>query len=78
MSTLDAKTPLEMLDYIFRDNRFNRHLCSWDWETAELRLKEAGFSKVVRQNVNVSLDPKLAGHDKPHWAQFSLYVEAVK
>jgi predicted SAM-dependent methyltransferase len=78
MSILDAKTPLEILDYIFRDNKFNRHLSAWDWETAQVRLKEAGFSKVVRQSVNMSLDPILAGHDKPHWAQFSLYVEAVK
>jgi predicted SAM-dependent methyltransferase len=78
MRTLNARTPLEMLDYIFRDNKFNRHLSAWDWETAALRLREAGFSQVIRQRVNVSHDPKLAGHDKPHWSQFSLYVEAMK
>ena len=78
METLNVKTPLEMMDYIFRDNKFNRHLSAWDWETAEFRLRDAGFSKVVRQIVNISLDPNLAGHDKPHWSAFSLYVEAIK
>jgi predicted SAM-dependent methyltransferase len=72
------KTPLEMIDYIFRDNKFNRHLSTWDWETAQFRLTESGFSRVVRQKVNVSLDPMLAGHDKKHWEKHSLYVEAVK
>jgi predicted SAM-dependent methyltransferase len=72
------KTPLEMVDYIFRDNKFNRHLSAWDWETALLRMTEAGFSRVVRQSANVSLDAALAGHDKPHWEKHSLYVEAVK
>ena len=72
------KTPLEMVDHMFRDNKFNRHLSAWDRETAHFRLTEAGFSRVVRQKVNVSLDPALAGHDKAHWEKHSLYVEAVK
>ena len=67
-----------MIDYIFRDDKFNRHLSAWDWETAEVRLSEAGFSRVVRQAVNESVDPRMAGHDKAHWARFSLYVEGVK
>lgn len=71
-------TPLEMVDYIFRDSNSNRHLSSWDWETAELRLKEAGFAKVIRQTVNKSVDTQLAGHDKQDWADHSLYIEAVK
>jgi predicted SAM-dependent methyltransferase len=78
MEAIDVGTPLEMVDHMFRDTKFNRHLSAWDWETAERRLNEAGFSRIVRQGVNASLDPKLAGHDKPHWAEFSLYVEAVK
>jgi predicted SAM-dependent methyltransferase len=78
MNGLNVKTPLEMLDYVFRDEKFNRHLSSWDWETAEFRLREAGFAQVNLQRVNQSADPKLAGHDKPHWAAFSLYVEAAK
>jgi predicted SAM-dependent methyltransferase len=73
---LDAITPLEVIDYVFRDNKFNRHRSAWDWETAQKRLLEAGFSRVIRQQVNISLDPRLAGHDKPHWSKFSLYVEA--
>ncbi len=78
MQGLDLKTPLEVMDHVFRDTKFNRHQSAWDWETAKQRLSDAGFSKVVRQDVNVSLDPKLAGHDKPHWAKFSLYIEAMK
>jgi predicted SAM-dependent methyltransferase len=74
----DAITPLEVIDYVFRDNKFNRHWSAWDWETAKERLLEAGFSNVIRQQVNISVDPRLAGHDKPHWSRFSLYVEAQK
>jgi predicted SAM-dependent methyltransferase len=75
---LDAITPLEVIDYVFRDNKFNCHRSAWDWETAQKRLLAAGFFRVIRQQVNVSLDPRLAGHDKPHWSKFSLYVEAQK
>ena len=78
MDMLNVKTPLEMVDYVFRDHKFNRHLSAWDWETAECRLMEAGFSKVIRQTMNRSQDPRLAERDKPHWESFSLYVEAVK
>lgn len=41
-------TPLEMIDYIFRDSKFNRHLSAWDWETSQFRLSEAGFTQVLR------------------------------
>jgi predicted SAM-dependent methyltransferase len=78
MKDLPVETPLEMVDHIFRDTKFNRHLSAWDFSTADLRLKKAGFSKIVRQSCNTSLDAKLAGHDKDYWALFSLYVEAVK
>ncbi len=78
MESLDARTPLEVVDYIFRDHKFNRHLSAWDWETAECRLLEAGFSKVIRRSVNQSLDPNMAGHDNIRWEDCSLYVEAVK
>lgn len=78
VAPLNLKTPLEMIDYVFRDNIYNRHRSAWDWETAECRLKEAGFPQVVQQRVNQSLDPRLAGHDRAHWEPNSLYVEAVK
>jgi hypothetical protein len=45
---------------------------------AQVRGNEASFLKVVRQRVNVSLDPIPTNHDKLRWAQFSLCVEAVK
>jgi predicted SAM-dependent methyltransferase len=78
MENWAVETPLEMVDFMFRDNKFNRHLSSWDFDTAELRLQKARFSRIVRQSVNKSLDTNLAGHDKEDWAAFSLYVEAVK
>ena len=78
MQTLKVESPLEMIDYVFRDNKFNRHLSAWDWDTAQKRLSETGFPEVLHQSVNISRDPKLARHDKPHWAQVSLYVEAIK
>ncbi len=78
MAELAGRTPLEVADHIFRDNKFNRHLSAWDWETAALRLREAGFASVQRLSANQSADPMLAGHDKTHWADHSLYVEATK
>jgi predicted SAM-dependent methyltransferase len=78
METLSVRTPLEMIDYIFRDNKHNRHLSAWDWETAKARLEAAGFSRVHRSSVNQSSDEMLLGHDKSHWSGFSLYVEAKK
>jgi predicted SAM-dependent methyltransferase len=72
------KSPLEMIDHMFRDIKFNRHLSAWDWQTAQFRMHEAGFSQVVRRGANASLDPALAGHDNADWAAHSLYVEAVK
>lgn len=77
-STMHRATALELIDHKFRDTKFNRHLSSWDWQTAQLRLSESGFSRIVLQQVGESLDPMLAGHDKPHWAPHSLYVEAVR
>lgn len=78
MKLLSVNSPLEMVDYVFRDNKYNRHLSSWDWETAQLRLREIGFSSVCRSKCNESADPSLAGHDREDWSAFSLYVEAVK
>lgn len=78
MAQLDVRTPLEMLNYIFRDDKFNRHHFAWDWETAELRLRDAGFTQVIRQGANQSLVPEMGALDKPHWACFSLYIDAVK
>jgi len=78
MEKLSVETHLEMLDFMFREDKFNRHLSSWDLDTAELRLRKAGFSRIIHHSVNSSLDAKLADHDKEDWATFSLYVEVVK
>jgi predicted SAM-dependent methyltransferase len=70
-------TLLEMIDYIFCDSKFNRHPSAWDWETSQFRLSEAGFTQVLRQSTNVSVDPVLSGHDKQDWAAHS-NVDAIK
>jgi predicted SAM-dependent methyltransferase len=78
MRELNIETPMQMLNYIFRDNKFNRHEYAWDRETLEKFLREAGFSRVERVACNASADPMLAGHDNPGWESLSLYVEAFK
>jgi predicted SAM-dependent methyltransferase len=78
MKEQNIHTPMQMLNYVFRDNRFNRHEYAWDFETLERVLREAGFARVERAALNVSTDPKLAGHDNTGWEALSLYVEAVK
>lgn len=78
MELLSVETPLEMIDWMFRDGQHNRHLSSWDFSTAEARLRQAGFREVIRQNVNECVDPSLGGHDNPGWMTHSLYVDAIK
>jgi predicted SAM-dependent methyltransferase len=77
MDDLQLKTPMEMVNYVFRDSVFNQHLFAWDFETLALRLGEAGF-KVERAKPGESRDASLSGRDEMGWAQFSLYVDAIK
>jgi predicted SAM-dependent methyltransferase len=76
MKDANIETPMQMLNLVFRDNKFNRHEFAWDWETLEHALREAGFERIDRATCNVSADPKLAGHDIESWEDHSLYVEA--
>lgn len=72
------ETPMDVVNHIFRDGKFNAHLFAWDYRTLELRLRQAGFARVMRFNVQESGDPMLAQKDTGDWANHSLYVEAVK
>lgn len=71
------KTALEVVDYAFRDRKFNRHRSAWDEPTFRYRLKEAGFTEVRQVECNHSIDPIMCGLDNPSWAAHSLYIEAV-
>ena len=77
MDELKLTTPIEMVNYVFRDSIFNQHLFAWDFETLALRLRDVGF-KVVRTRAGESADPALCGKDDLGWAQFSLAVDAIK
>ena len=74
----EHKTAMEVVNHLFRDTKFNPHHFAWDFTTLELRLREAGFSRVKRMQVNQSDDPMLANKDTADWENHSLYVEAVK
>jgi len=49
----------------------------YDWETLELVLRAARFSRVERMSFGRSLDPELAIDGEVH-SRYSLYVDAVK
>ncbi len=78
MKDLSIQTPMEMLDHVFRDTKWNRHCSAWDFQTMTQHLTRAGFTQIDRKTINESADPMLANRDNPNWAKFSLYVEARK
>jgi predicted SAM-dependent methyltransferase len=77
MDDLKLRCPMEMVNYVFRDSRFNQHLYAWDFETLAFRLEEVGF-KVMRAKAGESVDGMLSGKDDMGWAPFSLCVDAIK
>src|SRR5215831_13178788 len=68
-------TQMQFINFMFRQNY--EHKYAYDEETMILVLKDAGFSKVVRQSYGVSLDPGMTADRKDRSGE-SLYVEAVK
>ena len=77
MDEVQFRHPMEMVNCVFRDSKFNQHLFAWDFETLEFRLREAGYN-VTRAKAGESADGMLSGKDDMGWAQFSLYVDAIK
>jgi SAM-dependent methyltransferase len=72
-------TPVGFISCAVHSGRMNTHRSAWYLETMSAALRrEAGFSTVLSSRCNHARDPNLAGHDTPHWAPQSLYVEAVK
>lgn len=43
MDDLDFTSPMEMVNYVFRDSIFNQHLFAWDFETLDHQLRKTGF-----------------------------------
>jgi predicted SAM-dependent methyltransferase len=68
-------TPMEMINHVFHQG--GEHCAGWDYPMLEHALLGAGFSRVLRQEFGISVDPELA-IDLPNHAAYSLYVEAVK
>jgi predicted SAM-dependent methyltransferase len=68
-------TPMEAINHLFRDTKFNEHLFAYDYETLASLLHGAGFPDAWPSQVNQSVLPEL-NHDRAHWAKFSLYAEA--
>lgn len=71
----DICTPAHAVNLVFHQN--GEHLFGWDFETMDLTLRKAGFSRVLKQSFGVSIDPQLA-IDQPFHRPYSLYIEAVK
>lgn len=69
------KTPAYILNHVFRQD--GEHKFGYDFETLELILKEIGFSKVIKQSFQKSIDNQLID-DHPEHQTYSIYVDAVK
>ena len=69
------ETKMQLINEVFRQG--NEHKFAWDYETVELVLKQAGFSKISRMEFGISNDPKLV-IDRLIRKSESLYVEAIK
>lgn len=69
------RTQMEVVNAVFRQG--HEHKYAYDEETLVCLLKSAGFSRVVRQSFNVSLDPEMTKDSESRKSE-SLYVEAVK
>jgi predicted SAM-dependent methyltransferase len=69
------RTQMQLINEVFRQG--NQHKYAYDEETLVLVLRDAGFSRVIRQSFGISLDQDMAPDNETRRAE-SLYVEAVK
>jgi len=68
-------TQMQLINWVFRQDY--EHKYAYDEETLTLVLRQAGFSKVIRQSYGISLDSEMA-QDREDRRSESLYIEAVK
>jgi predicted SAM-dependent methyltransferase len=69
------RTQMQLINEVFRQG--NQHKYAYDEETLLLALRDAGFSREIRQSFSVSLDHEMAPDSEARKPE-SLYVEAVK
>ncbi|HYM17469.1 MAG TPA: methyltransferase domain-containing protein [Micropepsaceae bacterium] len=69
------ETQMQVINAVFRQNY--EHKYAYDEETLVLMLRRGGFSRVIRQEFGVSIDPMMAP-DNLEKRNESLYVEAIK
>lgn len=60
-----------------RETGASGHHSAFDWETLSWYLRTAGFKNIVKKAYN-DMNPIFTGLDFPRYAEFSLYVEAIK
>lgn len=70
------ETPLDRINMVMRE--YGQHLWLYDSESLGLALQRAGFSKVVRQEFQKSLQNQMDHLDSAERAFESLYVEGLK
>lgn len=71
----DLPTRMDVINHVF--HQWHEHRWAYDFETLAHRLRDAGFSQIVRAAYRESLVPALADDREVH-APCSLYVEATK
>ena len=69
------QTQMQLINAVFRQG--HEHKYAYDEETLTYLLQDAAFSRVVRQQFNVSLDPEMTKDSEARRPE-SLYIEAVK
>lgn len=69
------QTQMQLINAVFRQGA--EHKYAYDEETLVLILREAGFSRIVRQRFAVSIDEQMAPDNAARRTE-SIYVEAVK
>jgi len=69
------RTQMQLINAVFRQD--HQHKYAYDEETLVMILREAGFSRVIRQSFGVSIDHDMARDNEARQTE-SLYVEAVK
>ncbi len=70
-----VKSKMEMVNIVFR--QLGEHKFAYDYDTMELVLAEAGFTRIERSRFGVSRDPEMA-IDLESRARESMYVEATR
>jgi predicted SAM-dependent methyltransferase len=69
------RTQMQLINAVFRQG--TEHKYAYDEETLVLILREAGFSRILRQQFAISIDEQMAPDNEARRTE-SIYVEAIK